>query len=53
MIDSFALLLTHGLMLVAAWRLVGRRDLDQEGDIDPAASRHGQKPTTKRRLDDA
>ncbi len=47
MIDSFALLLTHGLMLIAAWRLVGRRDLDQEGDARPAVS----KPGTKRRLD--
>lgn len=36
MIDSFALLLTHGLMLIAAWRLLGRRDLDQEGDGRPA-----------------
>ena len=47
MIDSFALLLTQGLMLIAAWRLVGRRDLDQEGDARPAVS----KPGTKRRLD--
>lgn len=53
MIDSFALLLTHGLMLIAAWRLVGRRDLDQEGDTGTAASRHGRKPMAKRRLDDA
>ncbi len=36
MIDSFALLLTHGLMLIAAWRLLGRRDLDQEGEARPA-----------------
>ncbi|HIV76317.1 MAG TPA: hypothetical protein H9899_02210 [Candidatus Sphingomonas excrementigallinarum] len=35
MIDSFALLLSHGLMLVAAWRLFGRRELDQEGDAAP------------------
>lgn len=32
MIDGFALLLTHSLMLLAAWRLLGRRDLDSEGD---------------------
>ncbi|WP_343527746.1 hypothetical protein [Sphingomonas sp.] len=37
MIDSFALLLTHGLMLVAAWRLLGRRDLDRDEDSPPAA----------------
>ena len=35
MIDSFALLLSHGLMLVAAWRLFGRRELDQEDDATP------------------
>ena len=28
MIDNFALALSHGLMLLAAWRLVTRRDLD-------------------------
>ena len=30
MIDSFALLLSHGLIMLAAWRLVQRRDLDEE-----------------------
>ena len=35
MIDSFALLLTHGLMLIAAWRLLGRRDLDRDTDSSP------------------
>lgn len=30
MIDSFALLLSHGLILLAAWRLVQRPDLDRE-----------------------
>lgn len=28
MIDSFALGLTHGLMILAAWRLLFRPDLD-------------------------
>ena len=32
MIDNFSLLLTHGLMLVAAWRLLRRPDLDREGE---------------------
>ena len=32
MIDSFALGLTHALMLLAAWRLLRRPDLDREGD---------------------
>lgn len=30
MIDLFALALTHGLLLLAAWRLVQRPDLDRE-----------------------
>jgi hypothetical protein len=30
MIDNFSLGLTHGLMLLAAWRLLSRIDLDQE-----------------------
>lgn len=30
MIDNFALGLTHGLMLLAAWRLLRRPDLDRE-----------------------
>ena len=32
MIDNLALGLSHGLMILAAWRLLTRRDLD-----DPAA----------------
>ena len=34
MIDNFALALTHGLMLLAAWRLLSRPDLDDE-DVPP------------------
>ena len=30
MIDNFAILLTHGLLLLAFWRLVQRPDLDRE-----------------------
>ena len=30
MIDNFALGLTHGLMLLAAWLLMRRPDLDRE-----------------------
>ena len=30
MIDNFALGLTHGLMLLAAWRLLSRADLDAD-----------------------
>jgi hypothetical protein len=31
MIDNFSLGLTHGLMLLAAWYLLRRPDLDREG----------------------
>lgn len=30
MIDLFSLALTHGLLMLAAWRLLGRKDLDRE-----------------------
>lgn len=39
MIDYFALALTHGLLALAAWRMLQRDDLDREatpGD-DPGA----------------
>lgn len=45
MIDQFVLLLTHGLMLLAAWRLLSRPDLDDDNaesapepkNLDPKA----------------
>ena len=30
MIDNFALALTHGLLLLVAWRLLFRADLDED-----------------------
>lgn len=36
MIDNFALGLTHGLMLLAAWRLLSRPDLEDD-DAPPVA----------------
>jgi hypothetical protein len=39
MIDNFALSLTHGLMLLAAWRLLSRPDLE-DGDV-PRVERKG------------
>jgi len=42
MIDSFALFLSHGLMLLAAWRLLSRPDLDDDGNDAGAAA---AKPT--------
>ena len=37
MIDNFALGLTHGLLLLAAWRLLFRPDLDDDDGAAPAA----------------
>lgn len=31
MIDHFSLAISHGLMLLAAWRLIFRADLNHEG----------------------
>jgi hypothetical protein len=43
MIDNFALGLTHALMLLAAWRLLRRPDLDREPKPrDPSV--HGSGP---------
>ena len=35
MIDNFALGVSHGLMLLAAWFLLSRRDLDDERPESP------------------
>jgi hypothetical protein len=35
MIDSFSLALTHGLLLLAAWRLLSRPDLDDDSAAVP------------------
>ena len=40
MIDNFALGLTHGLMLLAAWRLLSRPDFDDDDDA-AVTSRRG------------
>jgi hypothetical protein len=39
MIDNFALALTHGLLLLVAWRLLFRPDLDEDAPAgaDPDA----------------
>ncbi len=36
MIDNFALALTHGLLMLAAWRLIFRKDLDDAKAPPPA-----------------
>ncbi len=35
MIDNFALLVSHGLMLLAAWRLLSRADLNDDSIAPP------------------
>ena len=43
MIDNFSLALTHGLLLIVAWRLLSRPDLDDDlpvgSDSAPPKSR--------------
>jgi hypothetical protein len=34
MIDLFSLALTHGLLMLAAWRLLVRKDLDRDAEAD-------------------
>jgi hypothetical protein len=41
MIDNFALALSHGLLLLAAWRLMRRPDLDVEAPPKPAPRPQG------------
>ncbi|MCB2079378.1 MAG: hypothetical protein KDE55_16990 [Novosphingobium sp.] len=40
MVDQFALLLSHALLLVALWRLIARDDLDR--DPEPAKPEAGK-----------
>lgn len=42
MIDLFAIVLTHGLMALAAWRLVQRADLDRDPGDEEAGPRRGR-----------
>jgi len=47
MIDNFALALSHGLILIAAWRLMFRDDLDDDNaaaPVPPATPDRGFKP---------
>jgi hypothetical protein len=47
MIDNFALALTHGLMLLAAWRLLSRADLDDDTVAPPPPSAPRKPPFLK------
>lgn len=44
MIDYFSLALTHGLLALAAWRLVLRADLDRDADPEAAEEPAPEKP---------
>jgi hypothetical protein len=44
MVDLFALALTHGLLALAAWRLVRRADLDRDpGQAQADRTRSGKR----------
>ncbi|ANI78275.1 hypothetical protein EP837_01863 [Sphingobium sp. EP60837] len=34
MIDAFSLLISHGVIILAAWRLLSRPDLDDESQLE-------------------
>ena len=51
MIDNFALALSHGLILLAAWRLLSRPDLDD--DDAPLAARPPRPFLRRREPNDA
>ena len=45
MIDNFALAVSHGLMLLAAWRLLSRADLDDDTAPPDADARGARWPS--------
>ena len=47
MIDNFALALSHGLMLLAAWRLFSRPDLDDDAAAAPPAAAKARWPAAE------
>jgi hypothetical protein len=45
MVDNFALALTHGLLALAAWRLLMRADLDSDpGEAEDTKPRPKREP---------
>lgn len=34
MIDALSLLISHGVIMLAAWRLLSRADLDDESQVE-------------------
>lgn len=55
MIDNFSLALSHGLLLLVAWRLLWRPDLDDDSAAapDPTAPKKGRWGLGKGRDSDA
>lgn len=47
MIDNFALGLAHVLMVIAAWRLLRRPDLDHEGEGEGGGGGGGESAPRK------
>ena len=47
MIDNFALALSHGLMLLAAWRLISRPDLDDDAADLQASGKSWRRPGSR------
>jgi hypothetical protein len=45
MVDLFALALTHGLLALAAWRLLRRADLDRDPGTQDERPRHAKRDT--------
>ena len=37
MIDALSLLISHGVIMLAAWRLLSRADLDDESQVERAS----------------
>jgi hypothetical protein len=52
MIDNFALALSHGLLLIAAWRLMSRDDLDDDS-APPVKPKSGPTGFKRRNAADA
>lgn len=44
MIDNLALGISHGLLLLTAWRLLKRADLDREPSPRDVPARRGDRP---------
>lgn len=54
MIDNLSIALTHGLLLIAVWRLIHRPDLDQEEPPEPDTQPtgfHMKRPSSRDRPD--